>query len=196
MAYIPLWYIPPISPLPLYVLCGPHRSSPYGLNIQKLEGRSVSPQHQYTLGEKKYKDRSSQSHSWYKRLHVWLLSHHGIPQMPLTSDDQIAFLQLVAVAMGRRTLPAVRDLTRDGRWSTYDVSVLKLYIAWIHLQCFIPGRMRTHWKHILKLPSPTKLARLGHFLPASQAGRLAGPVFYVYIFSLAVALLIRILSDV
>ncbi len=31
-----------------------------------------------------------------------------------------------------------------------------------------------------KLPSPTKLARLGQFPPASQAGRLAGPVFYVY----------------
>jgi hypothetical protein len=27
--------------------------------------------------------------------------------------------------MGRRPLPAVRDLTRDGRWSTYDESVLK-----------------------------------------------------------------------
>jgi hypothetical protein len=36
----------------------------------------------------------------------------------------------------------------------------------------------------LKIPSPTKLARLGHFPPASQAGRLAGPVFYVYVFSL------------
>ncbi len=35
-----------------------------------------------------------------------------------------------------------------------------------------------------KLPSPTKLTPLGHFLPASQAGRLAGPVFYVYVFSL------------
>ena len=33
----------------------------------------------------------------------------------------------------------------------------------------------------LKIPSPTKLARLGHFPPASQAGRLAGPV---YVFSL------------
>jgi hypothetical protein len=32
--------------------------------------------------------------------------------------------------------------------------------------------------HPLKLPSPTKLARLGHFPPASQEGRLAGPVFY------------------
>jgi hypothetical protein len=29
-----------------------------------------------------------------------------------------------------------------------------------------------------------KLARLGHFPPASQAGRLASPVFYVYIFFL------------
>jgi hypothetical protein len=27
--------------------------------------------------------------------------------------------------MGRRPMPAVRDLTRDGRWSTYDVIVLK-----------------------------------------------------------------------
>jgi hypothetical protein len=27
--------------------------------------------------------------------------------------------------MGRQPLPAVRDLTRDGRWSTYDVSVRK-----------------------------------------------------------------------
>jgi hypothetical protein len=37
----------------------------------------------------------------------------------------------------------------------------------------------------LKLPSPTTLARLGHFPLASQAGRLAGLVFYVYVFSLA-----------
>jgi hypothetical protein len=35
----------------------------------------------------------------------------------------------------------------------------------------------------LNIPSPTKLARLGHFPPASQADRLAGPaVFYVYVF--------------
>jgi hypothetical protein len=32
----------------------------------------------------------------------------------------------------------------------------------------------------LKIPSLTKLARLGHFIPASQAGRLAGPVFFVF----------------
>ncbi len=38
--------------------------------------------------------------------------------------------------------------------------------------------------HPLKLPSQTKLARLSHFPPASQAGRHAGPVFYVYVFSL------------
>jgi hypothetical protein len=36
----------------------------------------------------------------------------------------------------------------------------------------------------LKIPSPTKLARLGNFPPASHAGHLAGPVFYVYVFSL------------
>jgi hypothetical protein len=45
--------------------------------------------------------------------------------------------------------------------------------------------------HPLKLPSPTKLARLGHFPPASQAGRLAGPVFYVYVFSLVDSIRIR-----
>jgi hypothetical protein len=77
----------------------------------------------------------------------------------------------VVDSMGRRPLPAVRDLTRDGRWSTYDVRVLKLYT--------------------LKLPSPTKLARLGHFPPASQAGRHAGPVFYVYVFSLVDAIRIH-----
>jgi hypothetical protein len=67
--------------------------------------------------------------------------------------------------MGRRPLPAVGDLTRDDRWSTYDASVLKK----------MGGKMRTDRTP----PSPTKLARLGQFPPASQAGRLAGPVFYV-----------------
>jgi hypothetical protein len=74
--------------------------------------------------------------------------------------------------MGRRPLPAVRDLTRDGRWSTYDVSVLKLYNVSFRGRCARLG-------NTLKLPSPTKLAWLGHFPSASQAGRLAGPVFYV-----------------
>jgi hypothetical protein len=70
--------------------------------------------------------------------------------------------------MGHRPLPAVRDFTRDGRWSTYDVSVLKKMGG----RCAQTGNP-------LKLPSPTNLARLGHFPPASEAGRLAGPVFYV-----------------
>jgi hypothetical protein len=39
---------------------------------------------------------------------------------------------------------------------------------------------------LLKLPSPTKLARLGHFPPASQTVRLAGPGVLHYIFSLAI----------
>jgi hypothetical protein len=34
-------------------------------------------------------------------------------------------------------MPAVRDIIRDARWSTYDVSVHKLY------NVFIPGKMRT-----------------------------------------------------
>ncbi len=74
-------------------------------------------------------------------------------------------------------LPAVRDLTRDRRLSTYDESVLKLSKVSFWVKCARMG-------HPLKLPSPTKLARLGHFPPASQAGRFAGPVFYVYILSL------------
>jgi hypothetical protein len=76
-------------------------------------------------------------------------------------------------------LSTVRDLTRDVRWSTYDVSVLKLPNVSFRRKCARMGNS-------LKLPSPTKLARLGHFPPASQADRLAGPVFYVYVFSLSV----------
>ncbi len=74
-------------------------------------------------------------------------------------------------------MPAVRDLTRDGRWSTYNVSVHKLYNVSFRGKC-APMRQP------LKLPSPTKLARSVHFPPASQEGRPAGPVFYVYVFSL------------
>ena len=33
--------------------------------------------------------------------------------------------QPIILLMERRPLPAVRDLTCDGRWSTYDVSELK-----------------------------------------------------------------------
>jgi hypothetical protein len=75
-------------------------------------------------------------------------------------------------------LPAVRDLTRDGRLSIDDESLLKLSKVSFRGRCARTGGP-------LKLPSPTKLVRLGHFPPAIQAGRLAGPVFYttVYLFS-------------
>jgi hypothetical protein len=68
-----------------------------------------------------------------------------------------------------------RDLTRGDRLSTYDESVLKLSTVSFQGKCACMG-------HPLKLPSPTQLARLGHFPPASQAGRLAGPVFYIISF--------------
>jgi hypothetical protein len=51
--------------------------------------------------------------------------------------------------MGRRPLPAVRDFTRDSRWSTYDVSVRKnkggeyvqkqVILQSYHLQQISPG---------------------------------------------------------
>ena len=82
------------------------------------------------------------------------------------------YIYLVIHSIPHWPLPAVRDLTRDGRLSTYDESVLKLSKVSYWGKCTRTG-------HPLKLPSPTKLARLGHFPPASQAGRLAGPVFYV-----------------
>ncbi len=69
-------------------------------------------------------------------------------------------------------LPAVRDLNRDGRVSTYD----ELYSS-CPRQVSYRGKCARKG-HPLKLPSPTKLARLGHFPPASHAGRLASPVFY------------------
>ncbi len=47
-------------------------------------------------------------------------------------------------------LPAVCDLTRDGRWSTYDVCVLKLSNVSFRGKCAPMG-------NTLKLPSPTKL---------------------------------------
>ncbi len=65
----------------------------------------------------------------------------------------------------------VHDLTSDGSLSTYDESVLKLSKVSFRGKCARTG-------HPLKLPSPTKPARMGHFPTASQAGRL-GPVFYV-----------------
>jgi hypothetical protein len=72
-------------------------------------------------------------------------------------------------------LPTVRDLTQDGRLSTYDESVLKLSKVSLRGKYACKG-------HPLRLPSPTALTWLGHFPPASQAGRLAGPVFYTISF--------------
>jgi hypothetical protein len=72
-------------------------------------------------------------------------------------------------------LPAGFDLTRDGILSTYDESVLKLSKVSFRGKCARMG-------HPLKLPSPTKHAWLGHFPPASQAGCLAGPMFYMWIY--------------
>jgi hypothetical protein len=72
-------------------------------------------------------------------------------------------------------LPAVRDLTRAGRWSMYDVSVLKMSNVSFRGKCARLGNN-------LKITSPTKLAQPDHYPLASQAGRLAGPVFYVYVF--------------
>jgi hypothetical protein len=63
-------------------------------------------------------------------------------------------------------LPAVRDyLTRGGRWSTYDVSVSKLSNVSFRARCARMGNS-------LKIPSPTKFARLGHFPPASKPAAL------------------------
>jgi hypothetical protein len=76
--------------------------------------------------------------------------------------------------VGRQPLPAVRDFTPDGRWSTYDVSVCKK----------MGENMRRDRLPSKAIPSPTNLAQLGHFPPVSHAGRLAGPEFYVYVFSL------------
>jgi hypothetical protein len=78
------------------------------------------------------------------------------------------------------SLPSVRDLTRGGGLSTYDENVLKQSKVSFRGKCARMLRPQ-------KLPLPTKLARLGHFPPVSQAGRLAGSVFYtICIFSLRI----------
>jgi hypothetical protein len=117
----------------------------------------------------------------------------GSASLPSSSSSRTAALNILKVSTAipystcgefvglipHWALPAVRDLTRDGRLSTYDESVLKLSKVSFREKCARSG-------HLLKLQSPTKLARLGHFPPASQVGRLAGTVFYVYIFYLVV----------
>ncbi len=58
---------------------------------------------------------------------------------------------------------AETTISRDGRLSTYDENVLKLSKVSFRGKCARTG-------HPLKRPSPTKIARLGHFPPACQAG--------------------------
>ncbi len=96
------------------------------------------------------------------------------------NDNNSVYSSSSVISIPHWPLPAVRDLTRDGRWITCDVSVLKLSNVSFRGKCARMGNS-------IKLLSPTKLARLGHFPPASQAGRLAGPVFYVYVFSLVIS---------
>jgi hypothetical protein len=62
-------------------------------------------------------------------------------------------------------------------------SVLKLY------NISFRRKMRTHGTPS-KATITYQTRRPGHFPPASQAGRLAGPVFYVYVLSLAGATLL------
>jgi hypothetical protein len=73
-------------------------------------------------------------------------------------------------------LPAVRDLPCDCR-----VVYLRRKCTQAASKVSIRGKC-ARTGHPLKIPSPTKLARLGHFPPASQACRLAGPVFYTVSF--------------
>jgi hypothetical protein len=96
------------------------------------------------------------------------------------------FIPLLVLCIPILWGPAMQcGLTRSDRWSTYDVSLLKLSNVSFRGKCARMGN--TLW-----IPLPTKPARLGHFSPASQAGRLAGPVFYVYVFSLLTFTLLRL----
>jgi hypothetical protein len=110
-------------------------------------------------------------------------AHRHSPSLSIT----LYYLTAINVAcIPHWPLLAVRDLTREGRWSTYNVSVLKLSNVSFQGKCARIG-------NTLKLPSPTKLAWLGPFPPVSQAGRLAGQVFHVYVFSL-IACVVKISS--
>jgi hypothetical protein len=65
-------------------------------------------------------------------------------------------------------LPAVRDLTRDGKWSTYDVSVLKLTNVSFRGKCASMG-------NTLNLPPITKKTRLARSFSLQLARRAALP---------------------
>ncbi len=96
------------------------------------------------------------------------------------NDNNSVYSSSSVISITHWGLPAVRDLNRDGRCITYDVIVLMLSNVSFRGKCARMGNS-------IKLPSPTKLARLGNFPPACRAGRVAGPVFYVMVFSLVVS---------
>jgi hypothetical protein len=84
-------------------------------------------------------------------------------------------------------IPSIRR--HSGIWGAADEAVLNIVGKKLKIPKNSPFNVSFRGKcarmgNSLKLPSLTKLAQLGHFPPASQAGRLAGPVFYVYVFSL------------
>ncbi len=75
--------------------------------------------------------------------------------------------------MGHRPLPAVRDLTRDVRWSTYDVSVLKK----------MGVKMRTDRKPS-KATITNKTSPAGSFSSSQPGGPPCRPgVLCIYLFS-------------
>jgi hypothetical protein len=78
-------------------------------------------------------------------------------------QDRYSTMYMFVIYIPHWPLPAVRVLTRD-----YIVCLLcKCTQA---VQCFIPGRC-ARTGHTLKLQSPTKLARLGHFPPGGPPCR-------------------------
>ncbi len=86
-------------------------------------------------------------------------------------------------AIPRWPLPAVRDLARDGRWSTYDESVHNLSNASFRGKC---ARM----ENSLNKPSQQNLPGWVIFLPRPPGGAPCRPgvLLYVYVFSLGNAI--------
>jgi hypothetical protein len=103
-----------------------------------------------------------------------------------TKDDLWVFLfSSLWIEMGIPILywpqPPVRDLTRDVRLSTYDKSVLKLS------KVSFRGKCARTWHSKATITNKTRPAGpSSSSYSASQAGRLAGPVFYAISFSLVI----------
>jgi hypothetical protein len=73
-------------------------------------------------------------------------------------------------------MPAVHDLTRDGRLSTYAESVLKLSKVYFRGKCARMG-------HSLKLLSPTKLPGWVIFLQLARRAAFPARCSVLYLFS-------------